>query len=195
MRSMRVVMAAAMLAVTLTACNKSAPDPNQTQTTAPTTSATPAATAAGAPADLDPCQLVTQQEASVLTGAAFGPGQLETESAASSRCIYGANTKNVFLVVVVRAASVAEAQAERDKVRADAESQLGTPLNVSKVSGVGDDAEALTASLGGIAVNVSGLYVLKGTTGLALIDAVQGAAAPTTQALITQANTALGRLA
>lgn len=193
MRSMRIIPVAALLAVALTACSKANPDPNPTQAAAPTTptaaptsaAAVPAsaAAAAGAPVNLDPCQLVPQQEASALAGASFGPGQLESDNASSSRCVYGANTKNVFLVIVARASSVAEAQAQRDELRSQAESQLGGKLNVAKVSGVGDDAESITGSLSSIGVNVSGLYVLKGTLGFALVDEVQGGAAPTTPAL------------
>lgn len=193
MRSMRIIPVAALLAVALTACSKANPDPNPTQAAAPTTptaaptsaAAVPAsaAAAAGAPVNLDPCQLVPQQEASALAGATFGPGQLESDNASSSRCVYGANTKNVFLVIVARASSVAEAQAQRDELRSQAESQLGGKLNVAKVSGVGDDAESITGSLSSIGVNVSGLYVLKGTLGFALVDEVQGGAAPTTPAL------------
>lgn len=202
MRWMRIVPAVALLAVALTACGKSNPGPSPTQpaAAAATTTAAPATTtaaaappsaAAGAPANLDPCQLVPQQEASALAGASFGPGQLESENASSSRCTYGGNTKNVFLVIVARASSVAEAQAQRDELRSQAETQLGGKLNVAKVSGVGDDAESITGSLSGIGVNVSGLYVLKGALGFALVDEVQGGPAPTTQALIDETNKVL----
>jgi len=204
MRWTRIVPAVALLAVALTACSKSNPGPNPTQpaaaaattTAAPaTTTAAPATTtaaaAAGAPANRVPCQLVPQQEASALAGASFGPGQLESENASSSRCTYGGNTKNVFLVIVARASSVAEAQAQRDELRSQAETQLGGKLNVAKVSGVGDDAESITGSLSSIGVNVSGLYVLKGALGFALVDEVQGGAAPTTQALIDETNKVL----
>ena len=202
MRWTRIVPAVALLAVALTACGKSNPGPNPTQPAAAATTPAPATTTAaaapasavataGAPANIDPCQLVPQQEASALAGASFGPGQLESENASSSRCTYGANTKNVFLVIVARASSVAEAQAQRDELRSEAESQLGGKLNVAKVSGVGDDAEAITGSLSSIGVNVSGLYVLKGALGFALVDEVQGGAAPTTQALIDETNKVL----
>jgi PBP1b-binding outer membrane lipoprotein LpoB len=197
MRSMRIVGVAAMLAVTLTACSKSdQPDANPTQTgPAPSGSATTAATAVGAPVNLGPCELVTQQEASALTGAAFGPGQEEDTPGPNGekRCTYGARTKNVFIVAVIRAASVAEAQAARDELRSEAEQNLGTQLTVTKVSGVGDDAESISGSLSDIGVNVGALYVLKGTVGFALIDETNGPA-PSVQALIAQANTVLGRL-
>jgi hypothetical protein len=200
MRSMRIVGAAALLAVTLTACSKSNADPKPTQSAAPIaggaapTTAAPAptsTTAASAPVNLDPCQLVPQQEASTVAGASFGPGKLESENASSSRCTYGGNTKNVFLVIVARASSVAEAQAQRDEMRSEAEAQLGGKLNVAKVPGVGDDAESITGHLSSLDVNVSGLYVLKGTLGFALVDEVLGGAAPTTQALVDETNKVL----
>jgi hypothetical protein len=198
MRSMRIVGAAALLAVTLTACSKSNADPKPTRSAAPiaggaapTTAAPTPTTAASAPVNLDPCQLVPQQEASTVAGASFGPGKLESENASSSRCTYGGNTKNVFLVIVARASSVAEAQAQRDEMRSEAEAQLGGKLNVAKVPGVGDDAESITGHLSSLDVNVSGLYVLKGTLGFALVDEVLGGPAPTTQALIDETNKVL----
>src|SRR5262245_41931966 len=122
---------AAVLAVTVTACKSSGtpkagaqPPRGATATTAPPTG-TPAATPSGVSGStkttLDPCELVTQQEASALTGAAFGPGKEESDPGGGRRCVYGYQTKNVFLVVVVQAPTVELARAVKDQVRAEAQ--------------------------------------------------------------------------
>ena len=58
-------------------------------------------------ANLDPCQLVTQQEASQLAGTTFAAGKEEAISSASSMCTYGAQTLNVFTVLVAVAPDAA----------------------------------------------------------------------------------------
>jgi hypothetical protein len=147
------------------------------------------------PIEIDPCRLVTQQEASALTGATFGPGREESEAAGEKRCVYGYQTMNVFIVAVVQAATVAEAQSAKDQIRAEAKQQLGAAVSLSRVAGLGDDAESLqgSGSLGGGTLSLGGIYVLRGRTGFALIDATAGHA-PGTGALTAQARTVLGRL-
>src|SRR5262245_65717867 len=108
MKSVQILGATAIIAALLSGCSNSgghtasqAPPtslPNITPT--PTTSATQAAinSQSGAPSTIDPCELVTQQEASALAGTSFGPGKEESDgSNGQRRCIYGYQTKNVFL--------------------------------------------------------------------------------------------------
>jgi hypothetical protein len=128
-----------------------------------------------------------------LTGASYGSGMEETDSAVSRRCIYGAQTRNVFEVIVVQAASVAQATAQRDKLRADAQRQFGGQVDMNQLSGIGDDAEWLHAGPQA-GISVAGIYVLKGTVGFGLVDVVLGAPAPSQGALTDQAKTVLGRL-
>ncbi len=205
MRPFRALGAAALLATTLTGCTGTggvaagtAAPGTPRATPSAITSATPAATDAGGAATttLDPCQLVTQQEASVLTGASFGPGRPESDPGGAKRCVYGYQTRNVLTVVVAQAASKAEAQAEKDKVLADVEQDIAAKLNLTPVPNVGDDAEAIQAvlSAGGASVAVSGIYVLHDTVGFANVDATAAGPAPGRAALIGQANTVIGRL-
>ncbi len=60
--------------------------------------------ASGSPENLDPCQLVTQDEASTLAHATFGPGKEETISASGKECVYGYQTTNVMDIIVAQAA-------------------------------------------------------------------------------------------
>lgn len=201
MRSIVILGAAAALATSLTACSSSAkptagPTPAATPTTAapttaPATAPAPSPTAT-ASTTLDPCQLVTQQEASQVTGASFGPGKLEVDSPASRRCIYGYQTHNVYEVIVLQATSVEQAQAEKAQLLA----QLGGKLPLTPVPGLADDAQAIRTSLSvkGGTLNISALYVLQGTVGFALVDETNSSSYPTTADLVTQATTVLSRL-
>lgn len=203
MRSIWAIGATAVLAVTLAGCSGGG-SPTATATTSGTGGgATPSATAvvatsAAAPAsavpvNLDPCQLVTQQEASALTGVAFGPGQRDDVPNGEKRCVYGSQTKNVFTVGVVQGSSVAEAQAYKDQLKAEAEQKLGTVVNLSPVPGVADDAESLSGNIGA-GLSVSGLYLLKGAIGVGIVDVALGASAPTVAAMTGQATTVVSRL-
>lgn len=200
-RSIVILGAAAALATSLTACSSPAkpsagPTPAATPTaTAPTTAPATApapSTTASASTTIDPCQLVTQQEASQVTGASFGPGKLEVDSPASRRCIYGAQTHNVYEVIVAQATTVKQAQTEKAQLLA----QLGTKLPLTPVPGLADDAQAIRTSLSanGGTLNISALYVLQGTTGFALVDETNSPSFPTTADLVAQATTVLGRL-
>jgi hypothetical protein len=202
MRTIWILAASVLLAGALTGCTTTTTGtggpspsgaalgggPSASSSASPT--AVPSSTAS---TTIDPCQLVTQSEASALTGASYGPGKEETDSSASKRCIYGSQTKNVFEVIVVQAASVDEAKAEKDKLRAEAESQIGGQVDMSQLSGIGDDAEWLHAGLG-YGIGVAGLYVVKGTVGFGLVDVVVGASPPSQSAMTGQANTVLSRL-
>jgi ABC-type phosphate/phosphonate transport system substrate-binding protein len=198
MRSIRLVVVAAVLATALAACSSNHPTVSRSPVPAPVLpagqSASTSATPTPAPSvstTVDPCQLVTPPEASALTGASYGAGKLEIDSPISRRCIYGAQTPHVFEVIFVQGSSPGQAKAYADALRAQAEQQLGGQVALSKLTGVGDDAESLHATLSGI--DMAGVYVRQGTYGVALVDEAAGHAASVAD-LVTQAQTALGRL-
>jgi hypothetical protein len=193
MKRILIMGASALLATTLAACGPTN-QPNTNPTNPIPTAQPPAPTVlqqanADAP---DPCTLVTQQEASTLTGAAFGPGKLEVTNAASKRCVYGAQTKNVLTIFVLRGHSPDEARAVKDQMLADAQAS-DLPVNLTPVAGVGDEAQALNQSLG-LGISLSAIYVLSGSTGFGIVDLVTGASAPSTASMVTQAQTVIGRL-
>ena len=101
----------------------------------PTAAPPPAATSApasipasGSPVNLDPCQLVTQNEAATLAGASFGPGKEETISASSRECVYGSQTTNVMDIVVAQADSPATAKAVYAQELGNAQNLIATEL-------------------------------------------------------------------
>lgn len=153
--------------------------------------------------NIDPCQLVTAAEASVLAGTTYSSG-MEQTSGNGKECIYGYQTTNVFTVEVVQADSAATAQAAWADAKAKADAGLkqqlpaGVTVNVNTggVPGLGDQAATVyvSTSLGGQQVGLSGVYVLKGATFFAFQDLLVGHAPPTLAAMEAQATTDLGRI-
>jgi hypothetical protein len=197
----RVLTFLALLA--LTACGAS----NQTASESPSPTApaqlTPSATANS---NLDPCQLVTQQEASQLAGATFAAGKKEAISSASSLCTYGAQTLNVFTVIVAVAPDATTAQ--KDWAQEEAKAQAGVKKLVAEAGGSaslkagditlpGADKAATaieTATISGRTLNISAIYVLKGAVFFTFADLVAGKPAPTASAMAAQAQTVLTRV-
>ncbi len=178
--------------------------PAATVTEPPTasTSAPPSEAPAGSegptavPTALDPCQLVTSDEASALAGVSFGAGKESTTKGNAKICTYGASTPNVFTVLVAQAPDAAAAQAAKAEVLGTLNSALGKGVKVTQLPGLADSAAVLSAteSAGGVTIGASGMYLLKGTNFLAFSDVALGKPAPTETALEAQATTSLGRL-
>lgn len=203
MRPIAITGAALVLATSLAACSSSgkplarptlaskAPLPGGLGSR-PATAPAPISSGS-ASTTIDPCQLMTQAEASQLTGVAYGPGKEEVDPGGGRRCIYGAQTHNVFEMIVVQASTVEQAQAVKTELLA----QLGAKVPLTHVPGVGDDAQALqtSMSLSGGTLYVGALYVLQGTVGFAIVDETNNSSGcPGTAALVSQAQTAIGRL-
>ena len=197
----RVLTFLALLA--LSACGGS----NQTAGESPSPTAPAQLTpSASTSANLDPCQLVTQQEASQLAGATYAAGKKEVLSSASSTCTYGAQTLNVFMVEVAVAADAKTALAdwaqEEAKAKAGvqqlvAEAGGSVSLNAGEITLPGADKAATaiaTANISGQTVNISAIYVLKGAVFFMFADLVANKQAPTTSAMAAQAQTVLTRV-
>ena len=172
-------------------------------TSAPTTppSQAPAQTvssslATAVPTSLDPCQLVTSQEASQLAGASFGAGQESTTSGNAKICTYGAQTVNVFMVEVGQAPDVATAQAGKAAAQAAFQKVAAKGVTVTELPNFADGAAVLEggAVISGLTFSGSAIYVLKGTVFFGMSDIVVGHAAPSSAALQAEATIVLGRL-
>jgi hypothetical protein len=153
------------------------------------------------PTSLDPCQLVTSQEASTLAGATFGAGKESTTEGNAKICTYGAQTANVLNSYVVQAPDVATAQAAEAAglaaVKDAAEKQApGVNFSQTELPDFADGALVISASatISGQTLAISGIYVLSGTTFFAITDVVLGQSAPTSDALQAQAQVILGRI-
>ncbi len=169
--------------------------------------ASPSADASGAdsaepsavPTSIDPCQLVTAQEAGMLAHATFGPGKEETLTSNSRMCTYGAQTKNVFGVVVAIAPDVATAKKEEASAEADLKAnaaKLEQGMTITKLPGFAPDTDAVLMELKPNALGIGGraIYLLRGTTFFGFNDLVLGGAAPSADAMKAEAMTVLGRL-
>jgi hypothetical protein len=157
--------------------------------------------ATAVPTSLDPCQLVTAQEASTLAGATFGAGAETTTEGNGRICTYGAQTPNVLNVDVVQAPDVATAKAAESAGLAAAEAAAeqqapGVTFSQTELADFADGALVISASatISGQTLAISAIYVLSGTTFFAISDLVLGQPAPTSDALQAQAQVVLGRI-
>lgn len=168
-------------------------------TAATTGGAAPAVSEPLARTSLDPCQFVTASEASALARAKYGAGQHEATDAGETICVYGAQTKSVFTVGVVRTTSAALADqawsAEMNKALAELQ-QSPTKPAISSVAGLADRAETVTLSipLGSASMNVAGIYLLRGATFAFFSIVATGSTAVTAAQLVAQGRVSLARL-
>ena len=177
--------------------------PNPTDTPNPT--ATPADTSTpqqtARPTALDPCQLITSQEASALAGASFGAGKEGTTPGGLKTCTYGSQGANVFTVDVIQAPDTASADAGETQFLNDLQASLAQltseGLQITKLPNYADGAVTAHANIsaGGITLNGSAFAFRKGTIFFGFSDVViGGAAAPSDTAMQSQADTVLARL-
>lgn len=170
--------------------------------TNPTPEASAAAASAGptaVPTSIDPCQLISAQEAGTLAGAAFGPGKESTTKGNGRICTYGGETKNVFMVMVAIAPDVATAKKEEASAEADLQAnagQLNQGLTITKLPGFAPNTDAVLMELKPNALGISGraIYLLRGTAFAGFNDLVVGGSAPSADAVKAEAMTVLGRL-
>jgi len=208
--SSRGIAAVAVVGLILSACSSSVATgtPAPTSALAPTDTPTPiavvaaspapslSALATGVPTSLDPCQLVTSQEASQLAGVSYGVGEEGTTSGGGKRCVYGANTLNVFTILVAQAPDVATAKAGKAEAEAALSQQAGNSVSFTEIPGLGDGAAYMVGSVtvAGKTIKGSAIYVLKGTIFFGFSDLALSGATPTAAAMQAQAQTILGRL-
>jgi hypothetical protein len=152
--------------------------------------------ATGVPTTLDPCQLVTSDEASQLAGASYGAGVESTTSGGGKICTYGGNTLNVFEVIVGQAPDVATAQAGKAEAEAAIQQQAGSAAVFTELPNFADGAAYIVGSftVSGQTYNGSAIYALKGTIFFGFSDVARNQPTPTLEALQAQATTILGRL-
>lgn len=149
---------------------------------------------------LDPCVLISSQEASTLAGASFGTGKESTTPEGMKSCTYGAQTTNVFAVDVIQAPDLNTAKSYKAQFLADLQAQLqqltSQGLNVTEMPNFADGAVMADANINTGTVDFSGRAIgfLKGTVFFGFSDLVVGGAAPGSAAVQSEATSVLGRL-
>jgi hypothetical protein len=198
-----VVGACSSSAATATVTSTPAPTSTLAPTSTPAAAITPAPTsvpapslATGVPTTLDPCQLVTSQEASQLAGASYGAGVEATTSGNGKTCTYGGQTLNVFMVIVGQAPDVATAQAGKAAAEAGILKMAAKGVQFAELPNFADGAAYVVTSVtvSGQTFNGSAFYALKGTIFFGFSDIAFNHPTPTSAALQAQAQTILGRL-
>jgi hypothetical protein len=148
------------------------------------------------PTSLDPCQLVTAQEAAAITGATYPAGKEGTTSGGAKTCTYGGSTLDIFTVIVAQAPDAASAQAAEAEAEATMQEAAGTAIKTTPVPNLGDNAAyaSFTVTAGGQSFSGSGIYVLKGTIFFAFSGSKLGTEPPTLAAMQAQAQMTLTRI-
>jgi hypothetical protein len=198
-------LAASLAVLVLAACASSTTAINPSNTPSAQASSSPSAQASASATALDPCQVVTQSEASQLAGTTYAAGMLDTTTAGSQICWYGFQTTNVFEVIVAQAPDAATAQSMWDQEKGKVQSSLqksinsGTTLNlnVNDTSITGADRAAtgsFSYSGNGHTIAGSAVYLLKGAVFVAFANLAADHAVATASALETEAQIALGRV-
>jgi hypothetical protein len=158
--------------------------------------------ATAVPTAIDPCQLITAQEAGQLAGATFGTGKETTTEGNGRICTYVAGATNVFSVEVAVAPDEATAKAAEAAAQADLAAQAaklaGKSVTVTQLPGFAPGADAIlaeaTVSLGGNTLGVRAMFVLRGTTFFSFSDVDLKGSPPSADAMKSEAMTVLGRL-
>jgi hypothetical protein len=151
------------------------------------------------PTALDPCQIITAQEASSLAGTTFGPGKEETLPSNTKMCTYGSQTKNVFEVVVAMAPDAATAKKQEAAAEADLQanaSQLQQGMTITKLPNFAPNTDAVLMQIKNNPIGIGGaaLYLLKGATFAGFSDLALGGKAPTAEAMKAEAMKVLAQL-
>ena len=149
--------------------------------------------------DLDPCQLITSDDASTFVGVNFGKGKASTTENNVKMCSYAAPGPNIFTVEVAVAPDVATAQAAEAAAKQDLDSNTENLLKVTELPNFaeGTDAAMLQGggSAGGISLAARALLLLRGTTFVAFSDVdAGGGKPPSEQAFKDEANALLAKL-
>jgi hypothetical protein len=155
------------------------------------------------PTDIDPCQLITADQASALVGVTFGPGKESDNGKNVKICSYAGPGPNVFMVEVAVAPDAATAKAAEASVQADLASNaqqtadLGLTVTQLPNFAANTDAAMLAGekSAGALSVAARAMMVLRNATFFAFSDvAVGGGKPPSEQAMKDKANEILATL-
>jgi hypothetical protein len=147
------------------------------------------------PTAVNPCDLVTRDEASALAGVTVAKGKESSLDNNGKLCAYSVGT-TLFDVEVVEAPDQATMDAAKQQALAELSKSAPKGIKVGAISGVGDQAELATGSpkINGVTINVVGIYFTKGTYFVAMSNIGLGHGVASADAMTAQAQTIIGRL-
>ena len=153
------------------------------------------------PTSIDPCQLVTQEEAGRLVGATLGPGQVSTLANNDRMCEYSQEGL-VFEVLVAVAPDAATAKADEPAFKAQLEQGAAEAgIANAKLTEMPDfepgvDAALISghATVGSQKISAIALYALKGAVAISISDIGIGGGVASSDDMQAQARVTLGRL-
>ncbi len=148
----------------------------------------------------DPCEVLTQSEASTLSKVSM-PAAVSKPwgKGGAVKCGYNSGSVEAFLILA-RAKTAAQAQAAWDAEKAGLEQQArpaGVKVSATAEPGIGDRAELFvgTATIGGVKNTMMAMFILKGATFIDLGDfALRNATPATKAAMRAEATVCVGRV-
>lgn len=179
----------AIVAIVLSAACGSSPTSNPSPNTS---SAVASPTASAKAGTLDPCLLVTMQEASALAGITLGAGVEKTIATNSQQCIYSNQSSYIFTVGVIQASSPSEAQAGMQAAVASIQSQTDFSVTVTQLPSFADGGVEVQGGASG--ASVAGIYALHSSVAFGFVAFGVNHPVPTNAAMVPTATTMLGRL-
>jgi hypothetical protein len=145
---------------------------------------------------VDPCELLTAQEASNLTGTDYGSGKEATLPKHVRTCTYlNPPDPTQVTVTVVQAPDVATAQAAKKQFLNTIKGKM--PSNFTSTTFDLADGGAIvraSATESGMTLNVAAVFVLKGTISFGVSELVVGGQPASDNVLKSLAQTVVGRL-
>ena len=179
-----------------TAAVPASAEPSASPSAAATPTPEASSTATVVSTSIDPCTLVTAEEASTLTGLTF-PASTASTLAGFEICDYG-EEGNSFVVEVAVAPDAATAMKDEEQAMAQAQSDLPVAFKITRLAAFAPGVDAVMAqfagSLQGSTVSAVGIYLLKGAVFFDVTDVAMGGKAPTAAAMQAQAEVSLGRV-
>jgi hypothetical protein len=168
--------------------------PSIAASTAPGASANGGATAV--PTALDPCTIIPNATVNTLAATTYPPGTESVTPGQGKICTYGAQTTNVFMVIVGQAPDQPTAKAWEASAEASLAKAAGRGIPFTTDATIGDGAVYFTGSMTikGIPFNGSALYALKGLVFFGFSQVTVGHPSMPVSAMTTEANAIVAAL-
>ncbi|MGH2464465.1 MAG: hypothetical protein ACRDGI_03315 [Candidatus Limnocylindrales bacterium] len=145
---------------------------------------------------LDPCTIIPNATVNTLAAATFSAGTESTTAGGSKICTYGAQTLDVFEVLVAQAPDVATAQAEEQSAEDDLAKAAGEGIKFTEDMTIGDGAVYGRQGLeiNGVPFSGSAMYFLKGPIFVGFNQIEQGSDTMSTDAMVAEAQLIVSQL-
>jgi len=148
------------------------------------------------PTALDPCTIIPNSTVNTLAGTTYPAGTESVTPGQGRICTYGAQTTNVFMVIVGQAPDAGTAKAWEASAEAALAKAAGKGIPFTTDATIGDGAVYFNGSvtIKGIPFNGSAIYALKGLVFFGFSQIAVGQPSMSVSAMTTEANAIVAAL-